>query len=176
MGQRAAKRYALAILDLAKDEKSMDKLLEQTQAIEKALKNSADLRSVFDSPIIQSDVKLKIAKEVFKSFDPMLIKLFETLADNERFNHLRGICKAYASMYNEYHNIQEAHITSAIELDQKTLKALQNKIKTITGDEAKITTEVREDLLGGFILKLNDLQYDASISGQLNRIKRDFYK
>lgn len=175
MGQRAAKRYAQAILDLAKDQKSMDTLLEQTQAIQKAIDNNSDLRSVLNSPIIQNEVKLSIVQDIFKLFDPMLIKLFETLAENERFDHLKWICQSYASMYNKYHNIQEAHVTSAIELDSKSLKVLQNQIKKLTGDEAKITTEVNEELLGGFILKLNDLQYDASISGQLNKIKRNFY-
>jgi F-type H+-transporting ATPase subunit delta len=175
MGQRAAKRYAQAILDLAKDQKSMETLLEQTQAIENAINDSDDLRSVLNSPIIQSEVKLSIAQEIFKSFDPMLIKLFETLAENERFDHLKWICQAYASMYNKFHNIQEAHIISAIELDAKTLKALQDQIKKLTGDEAKILTEVNEALIGGFVLKLNDLQYDASISGHLNKIKRNFY-
>jgi len=175
MGQRAAKRYAQAILNLAKDQKSMDKLLEQTQAIETAISESADLRSVLNSPVIQNEVKLSVAQEIFKSFDPMLIKLFETLAENDRFDHLKWICQSYSSMYNEVHNIQEAHIASAIELNSKTLKAFQSQIKKLTGDEAKITTEVKEELLGGFILKLNDLQYDASISGQLNKIKRNFY-
>lgn len=175
MGQRAAKRYAQAILNLAKDQKSMDTLLEQTRLIENSLSKSGDLRSVLKSPVVQNEKKLSIAKEVFKNFDPMLIKLFETLAENDRFNHLKSICQAYANMYNEVHNIQEAHISSAIELDQKTLNLFKDKIKDITGDEARITTEVKEDLIGGFILKLNDLQYDASISGQLHKLKRNLY-
>ena len=175
MGQRAAKRYAQAILNLATEQKSMDKLLEQTQDIKNAIDKSSDLRSVLNSPIVQNEMKLSIAKEVFKSSDKMLINLFETLAENDRFNHLKWICQSYASMYNQLHNIQEAHITSAIELDNKTLKVLQEKIKKITGDEAKVTTEVNENLIGGFVLKLNDLQYDASISGQLNKIKRNLY-
>jgi F-type H+-transporting ATPase subunit delta len=175
MGKRGAKRYAQAILDLAKDQKSMDKLLEQTQTIEKSISESSDLRSVLNSPVIQNEVKLSIVQKVFKSFDPMLTNLFRVLAENDRFNHLKWICLSYETMYNQIHNIQEAHISSAVELDEKTLKALGDKIKKITGDEAKITTEVKEDLIGGFVLKLNDLQYDASISGHLSKIKRNLY-
>ena len=76
-------------------------------------------------------------------------------------------------LYNEANNIQEAHIKSAIELDDKAIQAFQKKIKEITGDDAKISTSVDEDLLGGFVLNINNLQYDASISGKLNKLKQN---
>ena len=175
MGQRAAKRYAHALIDLAQDQKSMDALLEQTELIESTLKQSSDLRSLLNSPVVKNEDKQSIAKSVFKSVDKMLHGLFELLAENNRFDHLKWICQSYKHSYNQMHNIQEAHITSAIELDKSTLKALEAKIKEITGDSAQITTEVNDELIGGFVLKLNDLQYDASISGQLSKIKRNLY-
>ena len=175
MGQRAASRYAQALISLAQEEKSMDKILEQTTAIEKSLNESNDLRSVLNSPVIKNDDKLNIVKSVFKSFDPMLLNMFNILSENNRFDHLRSICESYAHLYNDIHNIQEAHITSSIKLDDAQLKVLKAKIKSMTGNEAKVTTSVNKDLLGGFILRLNDLQYDASISGQLNKLKRNFY-
>lgn len=175
MGQRAAKRYAHALIDLAQEQKSMDLLLEQTQLIENTLKQSSDLRSVLNSPVVKHEDKQSIAKTVFKSADKMLHGLFELLAENNRFDHLKWICQSYKHIYNQIHNIQEAHITSAIKLNDKTLKALKTKIKQITGDSAQVTTEINEDLIGGFVLKLNDLQYDASISGQLRKIKRNLY-
>ena len=175
MGQRAAKRYAQALIDLARDQKTMDALLEQTELIEKTLKQSSDLRSVLNSPVIKPEDKQSIAKSVFKSADKMLHGLFGLLAENNRFDHLRLICRSYKHMYNQIHDIQEAQITSAIELDNNILKALEVKIKEITGDSAQITTEINEELIGGFVLKLNDLQYDASISGQLSKIKRNLY-
>jgi F-type H+-transporting ATPase subunit delta len=175
MGQRAAKRYAEALIDLSKEQKSMDVLLKQTGFIEKTLKQSSDLRSVLNSPVVKAEDKQIIAKSVFKSVDEMLHGLFDLLAENNRFDHLKKICQSYGHTYNQMHNIQEAHITSAIELDKKSLKALKAKIKDITGDDAQVTTETNENLIGGFVLQLNDLQYDASISGQLSKIKRNLY-
>lgn len=175
MGQRAAQRYAHALIDLSQEQKSMEKILEQTQQILSSLKESSDLRSVLNSPVIKNEDKLNIVKSVFKSFDKMLHGTFDILAQNNRFDHLKWICESYNHMYNNIHNIQEAHISSATALDDKILKSLKAKIKEITGDDAKISTEVNEELLGGFVLKLNDLQYDASISGRLNKIKRNLY-
>lgn len=175
MGQRAAKRYASALIHIAQEQKSMDKLLEQTQFIKQSLFESSELRSVLNSPVIKNVDKLAIAKSVFKSSDKILLNLFETLSENNRFDHLKWICQSYARQYNVIHHIREANISSAIELDDKILKTFKTKIKDITGDEAKITTSVKKELLGGFVLNLNDLQYDASLSGHLNKLKRNLY-
>jgi F-type H+-transporting ATPase subunit delta len=176
MRQRAANRYAHAIIDLAEDQKSMDKLLSEVNTIEDTLKASRDLKAILNSPVIKNEDKLNIVKEVFKKSDKMLLNLFGVLAENNRFDHLASICKAYTSLYNLKHNIQEAHVSSAIELDKATLDALKVKIKQITGSEAILTTSVNKELLGGFVLKVNDLQYDASISGQLKKIERSLYQ
>jgi len=175
MGRRAAKRYATALIHLTEEQKSMDKLLEQTQIIKNSLEQSSDLRSVLNSPVIVNANKLAIAKSVFKSFDKMLHKLFETLSENNRFDHLKWICQYYASQYNVIHNIRETHIKSAVELDDKTIKLFEEKINAMTGDKAQITTTVDENLIGGFVLNLKDLQYDASISGHIKKLKRNLH-
>lgn len=175
MGHRAAKRYAKAILNLAQDQKSMDKLLEDMSLIQNSIKQSSELRSIFNSPVIKNKDKCDIAKAVFKNTDSMLHKLFETLKDNNRFDHLKWICQSYASQYNEMHNIREANISSAVKLNDEAIQTLEEKIKSITGDEAQVTTSINEELIGGFILNLQDLQYDASLSGKLNKLKRKLH-
>ncbi len=175
MGQRAAKRYAKAILDLAQEQKSMDKLLDDMLLIQDSIKQSSELRSIFNSPVVKNKDKCEIAKAVFKNTDGMLHKLFETLAENKRFNHLKWVCQSYETQYNVLHHIREANISSAVKLDDKAIEILKQKIKNITGDEAKVTTTIDEELLGGFILNLNDLQYDASLSGKLSKLKRNLH-
>ncbi|MBS3738363.1 ATP synthase F1 subunit delta [Mesohalobacter halotolerans] len=175
MGQRAAKRYAKAILDLAQEQKSVDQLLDDMLLIQNSITQNPELRSIFNSPVVKNKDKCAIAKAVFKDVDDMLHKLFDTLSENNRFNHLKWICQAYTTQYNTLHNIREAHISSAVRLDNSVIKALKEQIKNITGDEAKVTTALNEDLIGGFILNLNDLQYDASLSGKLNKLKRNLH-
>ena len=173
MGQRAAKRYAKAILNLAQEQKSMDKVLDDMSLIENSLIKSSELRSILNSPVVKNTDKAQIAKAVFKKIDKSILSLFDTLAENNRFDHLKAICQSYASLYNEMHNIREAHISSAVQLDDEAIKTLKQKIKSITGDEAQVTTKIDEELIGGFVLNLQDLQYDASLSGKLNKLKRN---
>ncbi|PIV18562.1 MAG: F0F1 ATP synthase subunit delta, partial [Flavobacteriales bacterium CG03_land_8_20_14_0_80_35_15] len=48
------------------------------------------------------------------------------------------------------------------------------KIKTLTGNEITIKNKVNPDLIGGFIIRIGDKQYDSSIAGKLNLLKREF--
>lgn len=176
MGQRAANRYAKALIDYGIEQKSLDSLLKDANTISESIQNSSDLRAILNSPIVKGTDKLSILKTVFKKTDKTFHNLFDSLSSHNRFDHLGLICKSFAHLYNEVNNIQEAHIRSAVELDDKALKTFQMKIKDITGDSAKLTTSVDKDLLGGFILNINNLQYDASISGKLNKLKQNLHK
>jgi len=176
MGKRAANRYAKALIDLGIETKSLDKLVKDINDISASIQNSSDLRAILKSPVVRSEDKLSILNTVFKKSDKVLLNLFEALSYHNRYDHLKLICDAFVHLYNKVNNIQEAHIKSAVELDEKSLKAFKKKIKDITGDDAKITTSVEKDLLGGFILNINNLQYDASISGKLNKLKQNLHK
>lgn len=176
MGQRAAKRYAKALIDYGIENKSLDKLFKDLNDISASIQNSSDLRAVLNSPVIRGEDKLNILNEVFKTSDKTIHNLFKSLSYHNRFDHLKLVCNSFVHLYNEVNNIQEAHIRSAVELDDNALKAFQKKINDITGDSAKITTSVDKDLLGGFILNINNLQYDASISGKLNKLKQNLQK
>jgi len=172
MGRRAANRYAKALIDYGVEKKSLDSLLKEANDISSSIRKSSDLRAVLNSPVVKGADKLSILKEVFKTSDKAFHNLFGSLSSHNRFNHLSLICESFVHYYNDINNIQEAHIKSAIELDDSALKAFQKKIKDITGDSAKITTSVEKDLLGGFVLNINNLQYDASISGKLKKLKQ----
>ncbi len=176
MGQRAANRYAKALIDYGLENKSLDKLLEDVNDISARIQQSSDLKAILKSPVVKGEDKLSILNTVFEKSDKTFHNLFQSLSSHNRFDHLALICKSFVHLYNEVNNIQEAHIKSAVELDDKTLKSFQNKIKDLTGDSAKITTSVDKDLLGGFVLNIDNLQYDASISGKLNKLKQNLHK
>lgn len=176
MGKRAANRYAKALIDFGIENKSLDKLFKDINDISASIHKSSDLRAILKSPVVKSEDKLAILNTVFKKSDKILLNLFQALSYHNRYDHLSLICDAFVHLYNKVNNIQEAHIRSAVELDKSALAAFNKKIKDITGDDAKITTSVEKDLLGGFILNINNLQYDASISGKLNKLKQNLHK
>lgn len=172
MGSRAGKRYAKAIIELAQDEKLEDKLLENFNSIQSTISNNKNLRLMLASPLIEVSKKEAVLLEVFDSVETLVKKLIKTLADNNRVELLEDVSQGYIELYNSIHHIQSATVVTAVKMNKELEEKVQSKIKEITGYTANLTNQVDESILGGFILRLKDLQFDGSVSSSLNRFKR----
>ncbi|SDG79490.1 ATP synthase F1 subunit delta [Psychroflexus sediminis] len=172
MGSRAGKRYAKAIIELAQDEKLEDKVLENFNSILSTISNNKDLKLMLTSPLIEVSKKETVLLEVFDEVETLVKKLIKTLAANNRVELLMHVSEQYIELYNTKHHIQSATVVTAVKMTKDLEEKVQTKIKEITGYKANLTNQVDESILGGFILRLKDLQFDASVSNSLNRFKR----
>lgn len=172
MGSRAGRRYAKAIIELAQEEKSEDLVLQDFALIESTITENKALKLMLSSPLIEVSKKESVLLEVFGSAQDLVKKLIKTLASNNRVEILKEVSEAYITLYNTQHNIQSATVITAVEMTKDIEEKVQNKIKEITGYTANLTNQVDESILGGFILRLKDLQFDGSVSNSLNRFKR----
>lgn len=173
MSKAAAQRYAKAIYSLAEEDEATDAIFEDMQLVSTTLADNKNLRAVLESPIISLQQKRNVAKEVFKGLHKYSLQLINVLANNKRISILGKVATAITQMHETSKGIQHAHVTTAIEIDSKFEKQIQDKIKSLTGLNAILDKEINSSLLGGFVLRINDLQYDASVRSQLNKIKRE---
>ncbi|WP_127846033.1 ATP synthase F1 subunit delta [Psychroflexus aestuariivivens] len=172
MGRRAAKRYAKATLELAIEAKTDKALYEDFISIDATIQNNKSLKLMLASPLIELAKKNAVLKEVFKHSNDLAHKLFDALAANNRIQILQMVCEEFVNQYKALNNIQSAQVVTAIPMNKEIETKVQNKIKEITGYTATLENQVDEKILGGFILKLNDLQFDASVSRSLSNFKR----
>jgi len=172
-GTRAAQRYAKAILELAKEKNSADAVFGDMRQISDTIANSDDLKEMLTSPVVKSSVKKASLKEIFKDAHALSFGAFDILVENGRINILELVAKDYITRYNIMNRSQEAVVTTAVPLTADLEMKIQAKINELTGASAKITNVINKDIIGGFILRVGDLQYDASVSRNLNRLKRE---
>ncbi|NEV92844.1 ATP synthase F1 subunit delta [Psychroflexus sp. YR1-1] len=172
MGSRAGKRYAKAIIELAEENKVEDKVLENFASIQSTISNNKDLKLMLTSPLIELGKKEAVLLEVFSEVETLVKQLIKTLVKNNRVDLLEHVSRAYIELYNTKHHIQTATVITAVEMTKELEEKVQAKIKDITGYTANLTNQVDESILGGFILRLKDLQFDGSVSSSLNRFKR----
>lgn len=172
MSKSAAKRYAKAIYSIAEENNNTKAIFEDMQLVASTLSENKNLKTVFSSPVISVEQKLNVAKEVFKQLNKSALQLIEVLASNGRIQLLGLVANAFIEQYEDAHQIQRAKVTSAVQLDAKLEKEIQDKIKGLTGAEAELDMQVDENLLGGFVLRIKDMQFDASVINQLHRVKR----
>ena len=173
---RVAKRYAKAFMEILPEQKQ-EKALDEMKNIVKSLKEIKSLRAFLNSPIISEEKKLGIAKEVFKSFSKETQNLIALLIQNGRSENLKEVANSVIQEYRTRHGIKKAIITSADKLSEEQLTAIIQKIKSdLAIDTNKIEVEQRidESLIGGFILRIDDTQFDTSIKTRLNKIKQEF--
>ena len=171
---RAAIRYAKAVLDLAKDQKSEKAVNDDMKSIANAVAESKDLNDMLQSPVVTNATKKSALLAVFKGLGKLSVNLIDTLIANKRISILGSVAEKYNELFDEEQGIQVAKVTSAVALTDELKKLVLVKVKELTGKDAEINNVIDENILGGFILRVGDLQYDASIANKLNKLKREF--
>lgn len=172
---RVAERYAKSLLDLSIESQEVKAVYKDMKALNKGLQSS-DLRNLLKSPIIQSTVKIQILDKLFTSaFQPLTMKFLTLVTQKGRENVLDQIVSAFFELYNEYKSITNVTLTSAIALDQAMIDkiALQLEKSDSTRENVTIETIINPDIVGGYILEFDNKQYDASIRGKFQRLRKE---
>ncbi len=170
---RAAIRYAKAILSLAQDKNATEDIQKDMQSIIATISASAELRMVLNSPLIKNELKLASLREIFKNTSDDTQKLFEVLIQNKRVALLLDVAKQYIVLFDQLNNTQVAQVITAVPLDEALSTKVLSKVKELTGNEATIENTIDESIIGGFILRIGDLQYNASIANKLTNLRRE---
>lgn len=174
-GTKAALRYARAILNFAVEQHKEDTVNNDMLIIVNTLQESNDLQQMLKNPILKNNLKKETLKAIFSSnVSPLTINSINLLIDNNRLDILNEVAKKYTIIYDELKGKEIAKITTAIPLNDTLNKQVLNKVKEITGKQASIENIINPDILGGFILRIGDVQYDASIANKLQSLKRQF--
>ena len=174
-GSRAAIRYAKAILSFALEQNKEVEVNDDMLLIASTINENEDLQMLLNSPVIKSDLKKSTLKEVFSSkISSLSVGLIDLLIDNKRLSIISEVAKKYTILYDKLKGIEVAKVTTAVPLTKELNEQVLKKVKEITGKEATIENNVNPDIIVGFILRIGDVQYDASISNKLQVLKRQF--
>jgi F-type H+-transporting ATPase subunit delta len=173
-GTRAALRYAKAVLSLASDQKAAEAVNKDMKQIVNAIAESKDLRDMLLNPVVRSSVKKTVLNEVFKNSNTITENLIITLIANKRIALLGDVASKYNQLYDTLRGTQIAKVTSAVPLTEALKTKVLAKVKELTGNEVEVINVIDESILGGFILRVGDIQYNASIANKLNNLKREF--
>ena len=173
-GTRAAIRYAKAVLSLASDNKQAEAVQADMTLIGHTIADNAPLEAVLKSPVVKLSEKADVLKAIFPSVSEESKSLFNILVTNKRVDILGQIATQFGILYDIENNKENAFVTTAIPMTSEIEAKVMAKLKTLTTKEVTLNNSVDETILGGFILRVGDQQYDASVSNQLDTLKRKF--
>lgn len=165
-------RYAKAFFTLAKDKGLTAELRKDAALITNVCTSSIDFNLLLESPIVKTSQKVKAIKSIFAGqINHLSLNFLVLIAENNREKNIPGIFRNLEDLYRKEEGIQTAVITSAKSLDDTVLAQVKQILETEFGSKIELSQKVNSELIGGFVLRVEDKQYDASVSAQLKKIK-----
>jgi F-type H+-transporting ATPase subunit delta len=170
---RAAIRYAKAILDLANSKGVAEAVNNDMKSIASAIENNQELSTFIQDPTTKVEVKESALLEVFASVNGVTKGLFHLLFENKRFEILDAIAIEYSKVFDQGNGVEVAKVTTAIPMDAALEAKVLAKIATLSDKKITIENIVDPAIIGGFILRIGDQQYNASVANRLQVLKRE---
>jgi F-type H+-transporting ATPase subunit delta len=170
--EEIAEVYARSLFEVAQEHDKLDVVREQLGAVADALANDRELSVFFFSPYFSTEEKQDGLRRVVVDADPTVINFLELLIEKHRMPVLFRIRREYDTLWERANNVLPVEITSAIELDEQTVKGIGDRIGAQTGQHVELTARVAPEIIGGVVLRVGNQILDASIRNRLERLRR----
>ena len=173
-GGAAARTYAKALMDLARRDGIIAAIGEQLQQHQALLRANVQLQRVLENPSIDIQAKTGIMTTILERTQPLplLRNFLLLLVEKDRMRQLDAICQHYERMANEELHRIVAQVTTAVELDAQERQAVAQKIAVATQKEVVLEAAVDPAILGGLVVRVNNVIVDGSVRGQLARMHK----
>ncbi|HEV2772376.1 MAG TPA: ATP synthase F1 subunit delta [Thermoleophilaceae bacterium] len=170
--QELADVYARSLFEVAQEHDSLDEIHEQLDEFADAVSENRDLQVFLFSPYFSAQEKKESLGKLLEGANDNFYRFLELLAERNRMPVIFRIRRAFDDMWAEERRRLEVEITSAIELDDETVKSIGERIEEQTGRDVQLEAQVDPDVLGGIVLRVGNMVLDASVRARLERLRR----
>jgi F-type H+-transporting ATPase subunit delta len=170
--EEIAQVYARSLFEVAKEHDKLDEIREELGQLSQALEESRDLSLFLFSPYFSTEEKKEGLHRVISDADESLVNFLELLLENHRMPALPRIRREYDDLWREENQLLPVQVTSAVELDDDTIKSIGDRVGEQTGRTVELSSSVDPDLVGGIILRVGNSILDASIRNRLEQLRK----
>ena len=170
--EEIAQVYARWLFEVAKEQGKIDEIREQLGQVADALQEDQNLQVFFFSPYFSTAEKKEGLGKAVEGADEILVNFLELLIENHRMPVLFRVRRAYEARWEEENQLLPVSITSAVELDQKTVKDIGDRIAEQTGRKVELSSTVEPEILGGIVVRVGNQVLDASVRNRLEQLRR----
>ena len=172
-GTIIAKRYAKSLLDLSLENKNSEQVNNDMVQLSEICANSSDLVSVLNNPTINAVKKTDVFNALFEGkVEKESLDFINLITKNSRETLLPTIAQTFIKLFKQHNNVLDVELISTVVLDEATKYKILDKVKSnYNGATIQLTETIDASILGGFIVKIGDMQIDSSIASQLSNLK-----
>jgi len=174
--EEIAQVYARSLFEVAKEHDKLDVVREQLGEIADTIAESHDLQVFFFSPYFSTDEKVEGLRSALQDADESVVNFLDLLIEKHRMPALFRIRREFDALWEEENRLLPVQVTSAIELDESTVKQIGDAIGEQTGRRIELTSEVDPGILGGIVLRVGNSILDASIRNRLEKLRKQVVK
>jgi ATP synthase F1 delta subunit len=170
--EEIAQVYARALFEVAMERDILDEIHDELGAFTKALEENRELAVFFFSPYFSSEEKKNGLERVVTGADPAFMNFLEALLERHRMPVIFRIRARFEQLWDEEKKLLPVEVTSSVELDEKTVQSIGERIGEQTGQTVELSSKVDPDILGGLVVRVGNFVLDASIRNRLNQLRK----
>lgn len=173
---RLSQRYAKSLLDISIELSQLEEVYKDILYLQQVVKSSKEFVAMLNSPIINSDKKIKVINAITdKRVTKITTSFLKLLCTKNREDNLPGVINSFIKQYNTLKGIHSATLTTAVPVSDAIKDDFRSRIKkTANIEHLNLDTKVDDKLIGGFVLEMEGQLIDASILKDLNDVKKQF--
>ncbi len=172
---KAGHRYALALLQIAEEIHKIDVVEADLRNIEKVIKKSRDFLLFLKSPIINTEKKKKTIISIFQDkVDDLTLKFLLLLVTKNRESLIPSVIENFWTLLDEKNGIVNAELTTVVTPTDEQIQKIKKQLELITKRKIRLINRIDSSLIGGFVIKIEDKIFDASVLNQFNVLKKKF--
>jgi F-type H+-transporting ATPase subunit delta len=164
--------YGRSLFEAALEQDKTDEVREQLGEFADALAGDRQLQVFFFSPYFSSQEKQDGLHRAVKGADPIVANFLDLLVENHRMPVIFRIRREYEALWEEHNRLPPVQVTSAVELDEATVRHIGDRIAEQTGRRVELSSSVEPDILGGIVVRVGNQVLDASIRNRLDTLRR----
>src|SRR3954451_10540590 len=170
--EEIAQVYARSLFEVAKEQDKLDTVREQLGQFAEALDQTRELSIYFFSPYFSTTEKKEGLGRLLEGVDPVVGNFLELLVENHRMPAIFRVRREFERLWEQENRLLPVTITSAVKLDDATVKSIGDAIGEQTGQQVQLTADVDPDVLGGLVVRVGNSILDASIRNRLENLRR----
>jgi F-type H+-transporting ATPase subunit delta len=172
---KVANRYASSFLRTSVDKNILEEVYKDFKFVYNTFGASSELKRAMKSPIIKPETKRNILNALFADkISKDSLEFVQFIAEKGRENFLEDILDQFFSQYDNYLGIAKVFVTTAFDLTKDQKDSLKEKFASILNKKVEMIYSVDKSIIGGFVAKVGDTVYDASVLHQLELLKKQF--
>jgi F-type H+-transporting ATPase subunit delta len=170
--EEIASVYARSLFEVAQEQGKLDDVRDQLGGFADTLDSNQEMQVFFFSPYFSTPEKEEGLDKVVTGAEPILQNFLKLLIEKHRMPAVFRVRRTFDELWQRENKLLPVEVTSAIELDQNTVKQIGDRIGEETGQKIELSERVDPDILGGLVVRVGNSIIDSSIRARLDSLRK----